>query len=140
MSATRATVRIPQTDEPRVGIWLYEASNEEGHCLGAFLGYEPLAPEDRLRLMGRDRALADKVAGWVHRALSERADHGLVQETARGATFDVLVGGDGEPATHVFTVSITLDRIEQPALVEPTVPTDPPMPEGTGGLPTATDR
>lgn len=67
-----------------------------------------------MALIGRDRMLVDKVARWAHRPLATRGEHTALRETRRGNTFQVKVGGEGEPATHVVDVTVELARVEQP--------------------------
>lgn len=68
--------------------------------------------ERRPSLIGRDRTLADKVLGWAHAELSTRGEHTAVVETPRGGSFEVKIAGAGERPTHVFTVTVELDRLE----------------------------
>ncbi|MCU1498886.1 MAG: hypothetical protein JWM47_2839 [Acidimicrobiales bacterium] len=77
------------------------------------------ATETRLGLIGRDRVLVDKVAAWAHRELATRGEHTPLVDTPYGATFEVKVGGAGEPASHVVSVSVELDRVEPPPRAHP---------------------
>jgi hypothetical protein len=63
----------------------------------------PLTP---LPLIGRERAMIEKVAEKLHAESQRHWDYGQIRETARGNTFELMLA-DG----HVARVDITLDRI-----------------------------
>lgn len=70
-------------------------------------------PEEKLPLIGRDRALIDGLAKLVHDAVRKRHEYTDLYEGTRGCTFEVRVlDPDGDPTGRIARIAIELDRVE----------------------------
>ena len=67
-----------------------------------------------LALIGRERALVNKLAKQLNDQGSRGHQVTPVRETARGAWFDVLMYDGRESTDRVARVTVEFDRIEQP--------------------------
>lgn len=62
---------------------------------------------DRPSIIGREAHKADELTRRIRSHLHRIFDATDVRSTRRGATFDIL-----QPSGHVFTVAVTLDRLD----------------------------
>lgn len=106
-----AALHTAPTDEEALGL-IQDALDAGRAGFVARLRRQLAREPRRLALIGRDRKLADNVLGWAHRELATRGEHTAITETPDGGYFEVKVAGSGEPPTHVFTVTVELDRLE----------------------------
>lgn len=75
------------------------------------LRYEPMpepVADQKLPLIGHDRAVVNALTTALHNAARGHADYGPVNENSRGATFEVRLQHG-----QVARVTIELDRIER---------------------------
>lgn len=87
----------------------------------------PQKEEHKLPIIGRERALVDRLANDLQRMVGgppasmaaierlRRHNSSKVVDRRRGASFEVQIVVDGEPTGHIARVEITLDRFEPPA-------------------------
>jgi hypothetical protein len=70
-------------------------------------------PAEKPGIIGRDRALVDKVAKLVHDATKKQHQWTPLRETRRGSWFEVRVTGPEGPTKHIVSITIELDRLEE---------------------------
>lgn len=73
---------------------------------------KPEPTRAQLGIIGRERALIDKLVNNLRRANVGHSISDWTSETKRGACFEVLINVDGEPTGHVARVAVELDRFD----------------------------
>lgn len=72
-----------------------------------------LPAEDKPGIIGRERALMERLAKQLHLDARLSHDHTALFETRRGYRFEVNISGpDGKPSGRIASVVIELDRVE----------------------------
>lgn len=72
-------------------------------------------PQEKPGIIGRERALMDKLAKLLHEGVAWRYEVTDVREDRRGSHFEVrVIGPDGEATGHIARITIELDRVEDP--------------------------
>lgn len=70
--------------------------------------------EDKPGIIGRERALMERLAEDLHTVARLRHDYTALSETRRGYRFEVNISGsDGKPTNRIASVVIELDRVEE---------------------------
>src|SRR4051812_31021264 len=73
---------------------------------------KPELTRAQLGIIGRERALIDKLVNNLRRANVGHSISDWTSETKRGACFEVLIHVDDEPTGHVARVTVELDRFD----------------------------
>ena len=69
--------------------------------------------QDTPPLIGRERALIDRLATQLHDAARSHHDYGPLRERPRGASFEVRILAEGGETGRIAKVTVELDRVEE---------------------------
>lgn len=95
---------------PQMTVDLINQALSDARALQALLTPDPT---HKPSIIGRDRALVDKLTEHLHSGIKGQHPATPASEDYRGSHFEVrIIGADGEATGHVARVTVELDRVE----------------------------